>query len=443
MTIRLGCGAGFGGDRIDAATDLAVRGELDYLIFECVAERTLALGQLARKRDPETGYNIHLVKRLEAVLPACRENGTTIVTNMGVANPGKAGEVTVETARRLGLPGVRVAVVEGDDVSHLINQDTLLPELGKTVREIGLRMVAANAYLGGDVIAEALKSDPAVVITGRVADPSLVVGPLAHRFGWSFDNWEAMGRATLVGHLLECAALVTGGYFADPGYKDVENLAYIGYPMAEVEADGSAVITKLADTGGAVIPHTIKEQLFYEVHDPRAYLTPDVIANFADVRLAEVGLNRVAVSGATGRQRPDQLKVTVGFDGGFLAEGGMSYAGPGALERGQLAAAIVRERMENLHHCKDEIRLDLIGANALHATAEHREVDTQDVRLRAAIRTTDKVMAETLLAEVEGLYNCGPAAPGGFRGALTPSVVTHAAFIDRAAVETSIKVLEA
>jgi len=439
--VRIGAGAGFAGDRIDPARDLAERGNLDFLVFECLAERTLAYGHLQRSQDPSRGYNPLLEKRLAAVLQACVKNGTTIVTNMGVANPRAAGQAAIELARRMGL-SIRVAVVEGDDVTAHISDATLLPEIARTVGESGLRLVGANAYLGAEAILPALDAEPHLVITGRVADPSLFLAPLAHRYGWKLDDWTTLGAGTAVGHLLECTTQVTGGYFADPPYKIVPNLAYVGFPFAEVGPDGSAIVTKLDGTGGCVTPLTVKEQLLYEVHDPRAYLTPDVTADFSAVRINEEGADRIAVNGATGRERPDQLKTIVGFDGGFLAEAEFSYAGPGAVERAQLATEIVEERMRHVHHCSERIRLDLIGVNSLHATALRRSASTQDVRLRAAMRTADRDMAQTLLTEVESLWVAGPAGGGGYRGSINASVTTHAVYVDRDSIKLKVKVLQ-
>ena len=455
--VRIGAGAGFAGDRIDPAVDLAKRGKLDFLAFECVAERTLAYGHLARMADPSKGYHTLIDRRLGAVLAECVKNKTSIVTNMGVANPRGAGRAAVELARRLGLK-IRIAVVEGDDITASINPGTQLPELGKTVREHGLKLAGANAYLGIDAILPALDHEPHVVITGRVADPSLFLAPLVHRFNWKADDWTRLGRGTAVGHLLECTTQVTGGYFADPPYKVVPNIAYLGFPYAEVADDGTAVITKLEGTGGAVRELTVKEQLLYEVHDPAAYLTPDVTADFSTARLAEDGRDRVRIMGIDGRQRPAKLKAIVGFDGGFLAEAEFSYAGAGAAGRAELAASIVRERMQRIHKCNEQIRLDLIGLSALHATASNwgsSEAGTAtgtfapshagqatDVRLRAAMRTPDRLMAETLLAEVESLWLSGPAGGGGYRGTITPSVTTQAIYVDRSAIDLKVEVLQ-
>jgi hypothetical protein len=282
-----------------------------------------------------------------------------------------------------------------------------------------------------------------VLITGRVADPSLFLAPLRHAFGWAADDWPTLGAGTIVGHLMECAAQITGGYFADPGHKDVPNLAYVGFPIAEVEADGTVVITKLAQAGGMVSEQTVKEQLLYEVHDPAAYVTPDVVADFSGAQIDQAGPDRVRVQGGSGAPRPDQLKVTVAFDGGLLAEAGISYAGPGARARAELAAAIVDERMRHVHGSNAPLRLDLVGVDALHATAQRYPGDPQDVRLRAALRASSREQAELLLWEIESLLCCGPAGGGGYRGQITPSVITHSAYLDRAQVQPRVTFIEA
>ena len=439
---RIGTGAGFSADRLEPAVELVARGRLDVIVFECIGERTLAFGHRDRLADPGAGYNPLLERRMRAVLPLCAEHGTRLVTNMGVAHPRGAAERTAEVARGLGLGGLRIAALEGDDVSALIGPDTPL-DSGITVREVGRRLVGANAYLGADAILPALEAEADVVITGRVADPSLFLAPLRHAFGWSEDDWPRLGAGTLAGHLMECAAQITGGYFADPGYKDVPDLARVGFPIAEVAADGSAVITKLADAGGLVSERTVKEQLLYEVHDPAAYVTPDVVADFSAVRIFEQAKDRVGVSGAGGAPRPDRLKVTVAFDGGLLAEAGISYAGPGARQRAALAGRVVEERMAALHGCNAPLRLDLIGVGALHGTAFDDRSEAKDVRLRAALRASSREQAELLLWEVESLLCCGPAGGGGYRGQITPSVITHSAYLPRDQVPARVELIEA
>lgn len=448
MGLRLGCGAGFSADRLGPAVDLARDGRLDFLVFECVGERTMAFGHRDRRADPKRGFNPQLVQRMRAVLPHTARAGTRIVTNMGVANVRGAGEATVGVARELGLAGLKVAIVEGDDVTHLIGPGTRLTDgSGATVGDVGRPVVGANVYLGIEAILPALEAGADVVITGRVADPSLFLAPIVHRMGWALDDWDRLGRGTLVGHLLECGMQITGGYFADPPFKTVPGLADCGFPIAEVADDGSAVITKLETAGGLVSAATVKEQLLYEVHDPAAYLTPDVTADFSRVAIGELGPSRVAVTGAGGRRRPELLKVTIGFDGGFVAEGGVSYAGPGAGGRGRLAVAILRERLDRLGPAFRQARLDLIGVASLHATAQggmrNAASETEDVRVRCAMRSDRREELDEMLWEVESLLCCGPAGGGGFRGQLSPSVTTGSTLLPRGAVAPTFEVLVA
>ena len=439
---RIGCGAGFSSDRLDPAVDLARRGRLDVLVFECIGERTLAFGHRDLRADPSRGYSPLIERRMRAVLPLTFPAGTRVVTNMGVANPLAAAERTVEVARELGLHGLVVAALIGDDVSDALGPDTPLWE-GMTVAQTGRPFLGANAYLGAEEILIALDTGADAVITGRVADPSLFVAPLRRHFEWDAGDWAHLGPATAVGHLLECASQVTGGYFADPGYKDVEGLACVGFPYAEVRADGSACITKLDGTGGLVDERTVKEQLLYEVHDPARYLTPDVTADFSTVSVAAAGTDRVRVDGAGGASRPERLKATVAFDGGWLAEAGVSYAGEGAQERAAMAGEIVMERMRRVHGTNAPVRVDLVGVHSLHATVRDSPTDTRDVRMRCAMRASSRDEAQLLLWEVESLLCCGPSAGGGYRGAVTPSVITYSTSIDRDAVSPRVEVFKA
>ena len=441
QTYRIGTGAGFSSDRLDPAIDLVKRGQLNTIIFECVGERTLAFGHRDRAADPKLGYNALLETRLRALLPLCHAHGTRLITNMGVANPDAAAQLAVRIAHELGLNGLRIAAVTGDDVRTLIHDESPLHEPSCTVAETGRSILGANAYLGADAIIPALEDDAHVIITGRVADPSLFLAPIQHHFNWAADDWTRLGAGTLVGHLMECAAQVTGGYFADPGYKSVPNLAYVGFPIAEVCADGTAVITKLTDTGGMVNTQTVKEQLLYEVHNPNAYLTPDVTADFSRVNVAEVGADRVQVSNAGGAARPDQLKVTVAFDGGYLAEAEVSYAGPGAVDRAALASTIVKDRINKVHGIQTSCRTDLIGLNALHQLETESTPNVQDVRLRTALRTNKHDAAQALLWEVESLLCCGPAGGAGYRGRIEPSVLTYSTFVKRDQVTPKIEIL--
>ena len=440
---RIGAGAGYSGDRIDPAQDLAERGELDALVFECLAERTIALAQLRRSQDPALGYDPLLVERLRAVLPACARQGVTLITNMGAANPRAAGEAVLQVARELGLPRLRVAVVLGDDVLPWMQaHDVPLLESDRTVRSLDGRLISANAYLGAEALLPALQAGADVVITGRVADPALFLAPLMHHFGWGAGDWPRLGQGVVVGHLLECAAQVSGGYIADPGHVDVPHLAEVGFPLAEVQADGQAVITKLAGTGGRVDRLTCTAQLLYELEDPARYLQPDVVADFSAVRLREVGPDRVAVAGASGHPRPDHLKVTLGYREGFIGEGQISYAGPGARVRGELALHVLERRLQRLGLAGLEHRAELIGVNAMHGPALGADREPYEVRVRLALRAETRAQAERAGQEVEALYLNGPAGGGGVTQSVREVVAAASALIPREAVRTECLLLE-
>ncbi|MFJ4348916.1 acyclic terpene utilization AtuA family protein [Pseudomonas sp. NPDC089401] len=415
-TLRIGAGAGYSGDRLEPAVELARDGQLDYLIFECLAERTIALAQQARLADPEAGFDPLLATRMRAVLPYVRQPGRRlrIISNMGAANPRGAVRQVLAIAAELGLHGLKVAAVEGDDVLAVLRQHPEWPlDNGQRVADLGERLVSANAYLGVEGIVEALGQDADVVLTGRVADPSLFLAPQLHAFGWAADDWLRRGRGTLTGHLLECAGQVSGGYFADPGVKDVPDLARLGFPLAEIDADGHALITKVAGSGGRVDVATCTEQLLYEVHDPRCYLTPDVVADFSAVRFDQQAPDRVAASGASGTQRPDQLKVTVGYRDGWIGEGQISYGGPNAVARARLAGQVVEQRLALTGVAVEELRCELLGVDSLHGSRFGQPGEPWEVRLRVAGRCASRAMAQALANEVETLYTNGPAGGGG------------------------------
>ncbi len=414
-TVRIGSGAGYSGDRIEPAVELAERGDIAYLGFECLAERTIALAQAARLADPEAGYDPLLTARMEAVLAACVQRGIRIITNMGAANPRAAAGEIARVARRLKLPGLKIAAVTGDDVLADITTAPypLMERPGETTAALNGSIVSANAYLGVAPIVEALAAGANIVVTGRVADPALFMAPLVHEFGWRMDDWATLGQATVIGHLLECAGQITGGYFADPGYKDVADLARLGFPLAEVRADGSAVLTKVAGSGGTVSLRSCKEQLLYELHDPARYYQPDVVADFSAVTLAADGADRVAVAGGRGTPRTGQLKVSIGYRDSFVGEGQISYAGAGALARAKLALEIVRERLRLTGVRTSELRCDIIGVDSLHRGPAAAAPEPREVRIRVTGRTDSLAEAARIGNEVETLYTNGPAGGGG------------------------------
>lgn len=438
-TLRIGSGAGYSGDRIEPAVELAEQGDLDYLVFECLAERTIALAQQARINDPEGGYDPLLSERMRRVLPfvgvKAGRRRLRVITNMGAANPLSAAVEVRRIASELGVD-LKVAAVVGDDVLSALQPEWLLDN-GQTVGSLGERLISANAYLGVDGILEALRADADVVITGRVADPSLFLAPQMFEFGWAADDWQRLGRGTLVGHLLECAGQVSGGYFADPGFKDVDDLARLGFPLAEISADGEALITKVSGSGGRVSRGTCIEQLIYEVHDPAAYLTPDVTADFSQVGFVEEGSDRVRAQGAGGRARPEQLKVSVGYLEGWIGEGQMSYGGPGAVARAQLARDVVLKRLELIGVKMQDVRAELIGMDALHGPRS--TVEPWEVRLRVAARCAARSDAVRVGNEVETLYTNGPSGGGGASKSVRQVVAVASLLLPRGAVNPRIE----
>jgi len=441
-TIRIGCGAGFSGDRIGPAVELATGGDLDYLVFECLAERTIALAQQARAANPNAGYDPLLEARMEAVLPACIDRGVTIVTNMGAAHPAAAARLVHDVARRLGRRGISIATVSGDDVlDRVLRGAFTVAETGAAVASLKDRLVSANVYIGAEPIVSALAQGARVVITGRAADPSLFVGPLAFELGWSIHDWPALGRGTLVGHLLECAGQITGGYFADPGVKEVENLSHLGFPLAEVPESGPVVITKVDGSGGRVTTATCKEQLLYEIHDPAAYITPDVVADFSRVRFSEMAPDRVAADGATGRQRPDLLKVSLGYRDGYVGEGQISYAGTGAVARARLAGRIVVDRLRDAGISQSDLRCELIGVDAIHGgRLSNVPTDSYETRLRVAARVASLEAARHIGNEVEGLYTNGPAGGAGAVKTAREALSIASTYVPRDLVTCSVHI---
>lgn len=443
--VRIGAGAGYSGDRIEPAVELAEHGQLDYLVFECLAERTIAIAQQARRNDATRGYDPLLDARMHAVLPVAARNRVRIVSNMGAANPRAAAQRTAQIARSLGIAGLKVAAVEGDDVLDVVLGGAFrFEESGDDVAAYRDRIVSANAYLGAAPIVDALAAGADVVLTGRVADPSLFAAPLIHAFGWRMDDWHTLGQATVVGHLLECAGQVTGGYFADPGYKDVPNLARLGFPIGEVTADGSVVITKVPHAGGRVSAATCKEQLLYEIHDPARYLQPDVIADFTQVAVVEEAPDRVRVTGGRGAARPDTLKVSVAYVDGHIGEGQISYGGPGALARARVALDIVRERLALTGVPATELRFDLIGVDSLYGGATPSAAgEPAEVRVRVAGRAATAADAARIGNEVETLYTNGPAGGGGAFKSTREVIAVQSVLLPRTAVAPSFSFVEA
>jgi hypothetical protein len=437
-TLAIGSGSAYANDRLAPAAAMADSGRVTYIGFDCLAERTMALAHVRRRHNPGAGQD-ERIRRLLPLLRGYLAAGGRVVGNFGAANPDAAADDFVAALRSLGLPGVRLGVIRGDDVLDLVrSRNAELAELGTTVRALGDRIVSANAYIGAEPIVDCLREDAQIVLGGRLADPSLFVGPICHELGWSLDDWEALGHATLVGHLLECGVHSTGGNFEDPPYRVVPDPHRLGFPLAEVSED-SAVITKLDGTGGAVDERTMKTQLYYEIHDPRTYLTPDVTADFSGVRVEDLGGDRVRLSGATGREWPATLKVLVGVDQGYRATGEISYGGPGCVERARRAEEILRAHLDELLAPGDQVRVDLQGMNSLFGDKEGTSYP-EEVRLRLAVRTESEELARDAVHEVELLY-FGPAGGGGVVTSVVPALGVTPAYVPRELVPLETEVV--
>lgn len=437
-SIRIGSGAGFSGDRLEPAVILAEQGKLDYLVLECLAERTIALAQKRKIANAQLGYDPLLDKRLRVLLPSLIANKVTLITNMGAANPQAAAEKLQEIARELKL-SVRIAAVMGDDVLDKIqahkNQFSVI-ENGASLGDYDI--CSANAYLGVEGILEALQANAQIIITGRIADPSLFLAPMLHEFPWKEP--DLLGAGTVIGHLLECAGQLTGGYFADPQRKYIPNLANLGHPFADVFENGEAILGKVDGTGGAITLATVKEQLLYEVINPHAYLTPDVSADFTQVRLEQLEENKILVQGGKGSSRPNQYKVSVGYHAGFVGEGEISYAGNQALERAQLAGEIIRNRIQSW---TEALRIDYIGWDSVHRKNFRPDYKPYEVRLRVAAKTKNLEEAQTVGEEVEALYTNGPAGGGGVRKFAQEQIGIVSILLDRKLCTHKISILDA
>ena len=446
---RIACAAGFSGDRTDVARplvdELLKHSGSKCLIFESLAERTLALAQLERRQNSALGYEPLLSEMLSPILADCIKGGIPIIGNFGAANPEGAAKLITSIAKQQGLPDIRVAIVRGDDISgkeYRDKIDALLSLEDKKSFSQG-KLISANVYIGAKEIADALNAGAQVVVTGRVSDPSLTVGPLMAHFKKDWNDWAFLGAATMAGHLLECGAQVTGGYFADPGIKDVPCLATVGFPIVEFDSQGIICVTKPPGTGGLVNRMTVTEQLLYELHDPAQYLTPDVIADISQAQIIDLGENRVRLTGISGHPKPATLKANVCVDGGWLAEAEISYAGFNALPRAQLAAQIIQERLSGLN-----IRFDFIGSSSIFSSdtgagPQYQLTDGfEDIRLRAAVAHNDRNQALKVCREVTALYTCGPAGGGGVRTSLKPRLNTIACLIPRELVNSSFEFFE-
>lgn len=449
--VRIGAGSGFWGDALDPALELLEHGRLDYLSFDFLAELTMALLQRMRAKNPLAGYVPDVIDYMRATMPMARETGTKLISNGGGVNPMAAGRAIVNVAREQGLSGVKVGIIEGDDILHrlgellangipLVNMDTGEADFCK----IRSRVVAANVYTDASGIVQALESGADVVVAGRVSDNALYVGPLVHEFGWRYESpyEDLIAAAVTVGHVLECAGCASGGI--NSRFEEMPHMGRLGFPFADFSRDGTALISKLPGTGGRVDQFTIKEHLLYEINDPRRYIMPDGVADFTSLALEEVGDDQVRLSRMTGSGRPDELKVVIGYEDGWIGEGMLFFPWPSALARAEKARETLLERFERLGLKAEEIQFDFIGVNMLHGpAAPHSTCDHNEVGLRVAVRTRSKDEAEKVRRACAHMWIMGPGGTS-FGAPMKPRPVVSLwpTLVPRKLIQQTVTVLE-
>ncbi len=443
--IRIANGQGFWGDWLEAPVRLVEQGPIDYLTLDYLAEVTMSILQKQKQKDPALGYARDFPPLIGRLADQMRERGVKVIANAGGVNP----LACADEVRRL-APGLKVAVVLGDDITDRI--DDLLAkghplknlDTGEPLSTIRSRVLSANVYLGAFPLAEALGTGADVVISGRCADAALAVAPMIHRFGWRQTDWDALAGGIVAGHIVECGAQATGGN-CQADWQSIPDLAGIGYPIIEAEPDGSAVITKHSKTGGRVSVAAVKEQLVYEVADPRAYFTPDVVADFTSIRLAKDGTDRVRITGARGAPRPATLKVSLNYSAGWKAAGTLAYSWPQALEKAKAADRIVRERLAQLGLKFEALETEYFGVNACHGPAAPPVADPPEVQLRIGVRGADRAAVERFTRELVPLVLSGPPAGTGYgdgRPQVREVVAYWPALLPRDEVAPRVEVVE-
>jgi hypothetical protein len=448
--VRVAAGQGFWGDWLEAPVRQVQGGPIDYLMMDYLAEVTMSIMQKQKSRDPRFGYARDFVPLMERILPDIVAKGIKVTSNAGGVNPRACAEAVRDVARKLGLAGrVRIALVSGDDIlprlDELLGKGHELHDLdsGRPLREIRDKVLSANAYLGMAPIVEALRQGAQVVITGRVTDTGLTLGPLFHEFGWARDDWDKVAAGTVAGHIIECGAQSSGGNLLK-GWRQVKGLENPGFPIAEASPDGSFVVTKHAGTGGVVNVASVTEQLVYEMGDPHSYITPDGVADFTTIQLRQAGKDRVQVSGIRGREKTDKLKVSIAYFYGYKAVGTLVYAWPEAYDKARAADQILRRRLRDLGLDFEQVLTEFVGVNATHGPlAGPPHPDLPEVQLRIGVRARDKAPVERFTREIAPLVLTGPPSVTGFAGGrpeVQEVVAYWPALIDRTEIEPHVRV---
>lgn len=419
--IRVASGQGFWGDLLTAPVDQVTKGPVDYLMMDYLAEVTMSILQKQKLKDPALGYARDLVPLMETILPVIAAKKIGVVTNGGGVNPSGCADAIAAAARKLGLRGLKIGVVHGDDILgrlddlHAKGAELRNMESGEPLASIRERIVSANVYFGARPIVEALGRGADIVITGRTTDTALTYAPMIHEFGWSWSDWDRLALGVVAGHILECGGQASGGNFS-ADWKSVPDMAHLGFPIAEARRDGSVVITKHAGTGGRVSVQTVTEQLLYEIGNPADYITPECVADFTTIRLSPDGEDRVRISGVKGRANTELYKVSMAYADGYSAIGSLTYAWPDALEKAKKADEILRTRLADLGLAFDEIRTEFVGLNSCHGPLAAVPAEVSEVVLRVGVRGRDRAHVQRFGMEIAPLILTGPPAVTGFAG---------------------------
>jgi len=447
-TIRIGCGQGFWGDSLEAPIELIRRGPLDYLVLDYLAEVTMSILARHKQKRPEAGYARDFIELMERVLPELVQRKIKVLANAGGMNPLSCARALAAVAKKHGLQKkVKIAVIQGDDILARVDELHSAGETfshlasGRLFSEVRPKVRSANVYLGAEPLTVALAGGADIVITGRVADPALVLAPLVHEFSWGWNEWDKLSAGVVAGHVIECGAQCTGGN-CSADWETIPQLADIGYPVLECRADGSFVVTKHANTGGRVDARSVKEQLVYEIDDPKRYITPDVIADFTSLELEDLGGDRVEIRAIRGTARPEKLKVSMSYDDGFLASGTLLYSWPNAREKAAAAEQIIRERLSQLGLTFEKIYAEAVGANACFgATQAASGPDPLEVMFRIAVKGQDIKAVERFTREIAPLVLNGPPSATsyfGSKGSVQEVVAYWPALIGREKIQPQV-----
>ncbi|KAB2909446.1 MAG: DUF1446 domain-containing protein [Ignavibacteriales bacterium] len=450
--IRIASGQGFWGDLIEAPFWQVTSGQVDYLVMDYLAEVTMSILQKQKNKDPKLGYARDIPPLMRRILPICSEKGIKVITNGGGVNPRGCAEAIAEVANSLGISGLKIAVIEGDNINNrldeLIAAGAYLEnmETGEPIDSVKDKLLSANVYFGAFPIVEALQKGADIVITGRTTDTGLTLAPMIYEFGWDKEDFDKMAVGTVAGHILECGAQATGGNFLGD-WESIPNMEKPGFPIAEAYPNGEVVITKHESLGGAVTIDTVSEQLLYEIGDPTDYITPDCVADFTSIQLKDEGNNRVRMSGVKGKSYTPFYKVSCSYEYGYSSVATLTYSWPQALKKGKAADAILRKRLENLGCTFDEFRTEFVGYNACHGAAakEVNEDEINEIMVRFAVRGNDYASVERFGKEIAPLILTGPPAVTGFAGGRPKpsSVVAYwPALIRKELVTPTVLVLE-